>query len=128
MPFFSPTYDGFEIFGTAVSVRHQPNPTAQQINAFFGIQGVQAVFGGARGRAFFISGLLAADDPLSLRGSHALLLSYADGVPRVLVDAYGYAWPNVIFKGEFQEGRLYFNPNGLGGVCQDYKAVFYGLT
>lgn len=128
MPYNNPTYDGEAMFGAAVSIRHQPNPTAQQINAFFDINGVQAIYGGSRGRAFFVTGVLAAPDPPSLRALQAFILSYADGRPRVLVDCYGYSWPNVIFKGEFQEGQFAFNPNGQGGCCQAYKAVFMGLT
>lgn len=128
MPYFVPTYGGEAIFGVAVSIRHQPNPTSQQINAFFGVQGTQAIFGGTRGRAFFVDGLFVASEPPGLRAAEALLLSFADGVPRTLVDTYAYTWPNVIYKAEFQWDRLLFNPNGVVGYCQPYKAVFHGLT
>ena len=54
------TLDGNSIFGTAVSVVHNPHPNAQQINHFFGIDGQQTLFGGTRGRTFIISGVLSA--------------------------------------------------------------------
>lgn len=128
MSLYNPTYGGSAVFGTAVSIRHQPNATAQQINSFFGIQGTQAVFGGLRGRTFLVEGLFVASTAPGLRALQAALLAFADGVPRTLYDTLGYSWSNVIYKGEFQEGRIAFNPNGLAGYCQPYKTVFIGLT
>lgn len=120
------TYDGTNIFGTAVQIDHVPQATAQQISAFFGVTGTQTLFGGGRGRAFMVRGVMTGSIPADLRASEILVQSYADGVARILVDTYGYTWPNVIFKGEFQ----YQGPMGFaaGGVAREYRAVFYGLT
>jgi len=128
MPYATATYDGQAIFGLAVSVHHQMNPTAQQMNSFFGIQGVQAVFGGTRGRVFYINGLLTAADQPGVRAAQAAIFSYADGVPRELRDTFGYTWSNVIFKGDFQEGQFVHAVNGTYSVGMAYKAVFIGLT
>jgi hypothetical protein len=119
------SYDGANIFGAAVRIRHIPRAGAEQINSFFGITGTQAIYGGGRGRIFEVQGLFLAPNPLAIRAIEAALLSYADGVPRVLVDTYGTAWPNVIFKGEYQPGDLAFTADGY---AQPYKAVFHGLT
>jgi hypothetical protein len=123
------SYAGQSIFGYAVNIVHIPNPTIQQNNSFFGINGMMTIYGGSRGRRFDVTGLFWEPDALSVRVfDETLMQSFADGIPRTLVDSYGYAWPNVIFQGELQLGRVSFNPNGLGGVAIEYKATFHGLT
>lgn len=118
-------YDGFPLFGSAVRCRHVPNANAGQVASFFGIQGVQAIDGGSRGRQFQIEGVWTATDTLQLRGYEAVLESYADGRPRILVDTFGYSWANVVYRGEFQPGRLGFLD---GGYALDFRCVFHGLT
>jgi len=122
------TIDGSPVFGYAVNVVHNPHPNAQQINEFFGINGVQTLFGGSRGRTFMISGVLADVDLPSINDDEALLLSYADGLPHTLVDNRGRVWFNVIFRGEYQPFEQ--GPRWLagGGYCLPYKLTMTGLT
>ena len=129
MALYLPTYDGNAIFGAATRMKMLLNPTAQQINAFFGVSGQQAIYGGSRGRTFMVEGLWIEDDPATIRASdEALLLSYADGIARTLTDTFGASWDNVIFKAEYSHGDLVFNPNGGGGYGLPFKCVFHGLT
>ena len=122
------TLDGFPIFGSAVNIVHTPHPNAQQLNEFFGVSGVQTLFGGARGRTFMISGVLVDEDIPSINADEALLLSYADGLPHTLVDNRGRVWLNVIFRGEYQPFEQ--GPRWLagGGYALPYKCVMMGLT
>ena len=122
------TLDGSPVFGLATNVVHTPHPNAQQMNEFFGVNGVQTLFGGARGRTFLVSGVLVADDIATINVYEALLLSSADGLPHTLIDNRGRVWENVIFRGEYQpfeQGpRLLAN----GGYCLPYKLTMMGLT
>jgi hypothetical protein len=122
------TLDGNSIFGTAVSVVHNPHPNAQQLNHFFGIDGQQSLFGGTRGRTFTISGVLSASSITALNAVEATLLSFADGLTHTLVDNRGRIWPNVIFRGEYAPSPM--GPRSLanGGWCLSYRLVMEGLT
>jgi len=122
------TLDGNSIFGDAVNVIHNPRPNAQQVNHFFGIDGQQTLFGGTRGRAFVISGVLSAPTIPTLNAIEATLLSFADGLTHTLVDTRGRIWPNVIFRGEYTPSPM--GPRALagGGWCLPYRLVMEGLT
>src|SRR4051812_2856382 len=93
--------DGNSVFGLAVSVQHSQNPSAQQINAFFGVSGQQMIFGGGRGRVFMISGVFIGSDLSDLAAAEAALLSYDDGIARTLTDPWGRSWPYVVSSGDY---------------------------
>lgn len=118
------SYDGRLIFGVAVKIQHVPNANAGQINTFFGVTGAQAIDGGGRGRAFMVEAVFVGPDPIAIRQAERALLSLADGRPRVLIDTYGWTWPHVVYRGEYQPGQLHFHS---AGVAQPYRAVFHGL-
>ncbi len=122
------TLDGNPIFGSAVSVIHNPHPNAQQMNQFFGVNGRQTLFGGTRGRTFIVSGVLSAQSLALLNTAESTLLSYADGLVHTLVDNRGRIWPNVIFRGEYSPSHT--GPRALagGGWCLPYRLVLEGLT
>ena len=116
-----PTYDGSNIFGSAVKTRMDVNPSAAQVNEFFGVGGRQSLYGGTRGRVFLVEGLFTAPDPASLQSAIGLLLSYDDGVGRVFAhEVYG-SWPAVVFRRFEPGGRILF------GYALPYKAQFEGL-
>jgi hypothetical protein len=117
------TYDGGNVFGYAVKCRMMVNPSAAQVNEFFGVAGKQSLYGGSRGRAFLIEGVFAAEDgnASTLQAYVDLLLSYDDGIGRVLEhDVYG-AWGSVVFRRFEPSERI------LPGPCLPYKAMFEGL-
>jgi len=120
--------DGAAVFGEAVKVQHAPNPSAQQVNSFFGISGSQVVWGGTRGRAFFITGVLIGQDIPSLAAAEAILLSYDDGISRVLTDTWGRDWPAVVFTGNYQPDPMGPRPaagDGFFGWALPYRATFF---
>jgi hypothetical protein len=115
------TYDGSNIFGVAVSCVMVLNPAAEQVNAFFGVTGVQSLFGGLRGRVFEVSGVLVAPDPVTLNSYEMTFESYIDGIPRVLIDGFLTAWPNVKLLQFQRQGRVL---NGVTVCARPYKALF----
>jgi hypothetical protein len=122
-----PTYDGGFVLGTACHVVHRPLPNGEQIDAVPGISGVFRTDLGGRGRMFEVSGLFVGPDIPTVTAQEALLLSYADGVTRTLVDTYGRAWSQVVFTGDYHP-----DPHGItrlagGGWCLHYRATFRGL-
>jgi hypothetical protein len=123
----SATYGGVLMFGAAVSIVHIPNSNAQQVNHFFGVSGSVTLYGGGRGRVFLVSGVLTSDNLADLNSAEAVLLSYADGIARSLVDTRGRTWANVIFRGEFRPDSRGPKPTDTG-FCLPYRAVFHGLT
>lgn len=119
------TYGGVPIFGRSVRVSMAKNPSAEQMNSFFGVNGMQRLFGGSRGRAFFVEGVLYGVDASDLSDAELLILSYEDGIGRSLEDSYGRSWPSVVFRGEYQpQGKIL---QDLRGFYQEYKAIFHGL-
>lgn len=116
-----PTYNGVNIFGYSVKVRMDVNPSASQVNEFFGVSGQQSLYGGARGRVFLVEGLLAGPDVPSLSSLVGTILSYDDGIGRVFSHPVYGDWPSVVFR-RFQPGdRILF------GYALPYKAQFDGL-
>jgi hypothetical protein len=123
----NPTFGGSSIFGTACHVVHSPHPVALQKDGFFGVPGMTSLFGGGRGRAFEITGVLVAADLPGVIAAEGALLSYADGVARTFVDTQGRAWPNVLFEGEYQPSPGGPKPTDFGW-CLPYRCVLHGLT
>jgi len=124
----TPTFGGAAIFGVATSVSHVPNATAAQEAAFFGIQGVQSLFGGTRGRAFEVSGVLSGDSPAGCVAAEILLLSYADGIARTLIDTTGTAWPSVVFHGQYQRTGPFAVAGGNNGWILPFRCILRGLV
>lgn len=120
------TYNGENIFGRAARCRHVANPRAQQVDSYFGVNGVRVLDGGGRGRTFQIQGMLVGSTMAELAEAEARFADHADGVARVFVDSRGRSWPNVVFKGEF-----FADPRGpipiSGGWGLPYRAIFHGL-
>ncbi len=122
------TLDGDLIFGYASNVVHYPHSNSQQINASFGVNGQQTLYGGTRGRTFMISGVFTGESLLDINNAESALLSYADGMPHTLVDNRGRTWANVIFRGEYQPSAGGPHPLAGGGWCLPFKCVLEGLT
>jgi hypothetical protein len=129
---YDPTYNGYSIFGEAVSIVVEPNPTAEQIESFFGVDGLFSLFGGNRGRVFMISGVFFEDDLDGLNNDEYVFdPSNTDGVSHgglaPLFDTRGRTWPNVYCKGEIKIDPMGPKPF-LGGVILPYKLIMRGLT
>lgn len=121
-----PSYGGLAIFGRSPTIIHAVNPSAQQLNEFFGTSGQQSLWGGWRGRSFLASGVLAGPSAYDLDAAEAVFRSFAgDGIARVLVDSFGDAWPYVLCESYSPDGRVKIDP--YYGYFRPYRAAFRGL-
>lgn len=121
------TYGGVDIFQRPFSIVHTVNPSAQQLNEFFGVSGQQSLWGGQRGRTFLATGMLFAPTAVAINAMESQFASYAgDGIARVLVDTRGRAWEQVLCESFAPDGRVKADPTY--GYYVTYKAVFRGLV
>jgi len=117
-----------------------PHPVAAQISEFFGVEGVFQLYGGSRGRAFFVEGCLVGqgadmfDGVATLNSFEQVFHSYADGIGRALIDTRGRLWTNVVFDDVFQPDPRgpqamvgMYNLDGSPAWGLQYKAAFRGL-
>ena len=100
------------------------NPSADQVNAFFGANGVESLYGGTRGRVTLIRGILTGDTYADLVAALDLFESYDDGQARVLVTTIGRVFSYVKY-GIFEPGEVK-NTLDIGYV--EYRASFNHLT
>ena len=119
------SFGGTSIFGTAVSMVTADNPREKQLNAYFGLSGLESLDGGLRGRMTQASGLLYGGSPVSLATSESLFRSFNDGVARVLIDTLGVSWTSVRLDYFQPQGRVRRSPSGL--LFRAYKARFLHL-
>jgi hypothetical protein len=119
------SFGGVNIFGTAVSMSTSDNARANQLNAYFGLSGLESIDGGARGRTTSVSGLLYGSSPASLAATESQFRSFNDGVTRPLVDTLGTTWLNVRLQMFQPQGRIRQSPSGI--LFRAYKARFFHL-
>lgn len=119
------SFGGVNVFGTAVSMSTADNPREKQLNAFFGLSGLESLDGGSRGRVTHVTGLLYGNSPASLASAEALFRSFNDGVARPLVDTLGMTWTSVRLESFRPQGRVRQSPAGM--LFRSYKARFLHL-
>jgi hypothetical protein len=119
------SFGGTNIFGTAVSMTTVDNPREKQLNAFFGLSGLESLDGGSRGRVTHVTGLLFGGSPAFLANVEVRFRSFNDGITRPLVDTLGITWPNVRLESFQPEGRIRQSPGGM--LFRSYKARFLHL-
>jgi hypothetical protein len=120
-----PSFGGTFIFGTAVSMVTSDNPRETQLNAFFGLSGLESLDGGLRGRVTQATGLLYGTSAALLANAEGLFRSFNDGIARTLVDTLGVAWPNVRLDSFQPQGRVRQSPGGV--LFRSYQARFLHL-
>lgn len=119
-----PSYDGATIFGRSYSFATNKNPTAAQVNAFFGLNGVESLYGGSRGYVTLVRGVLTGSDAASLASAEETFRSYDDGIARTLVDNFGVSWPQVKLVNFSPQGRVLRDGRGF---YRPYQAQFQHL-
>ena len=119
------SFGGSNIFGYAVSMITTDNPRENQINAFFGLSGLESLDGGSRGRVTHASGLLAGDSAAALASAESLFRSFNDGMVRTLIDTLGVVWLNVRLESFQPQGRVRQSPAGV--LFRAYNARFLHL-
>ena len=120
------SYGGLGIFGAAVSMTTSDNPRESQVNSFFGINGLETLDGGFRGRITNVRGVLYGQSAGLLASAEGLIRTYNDGLARVLVDNLGTVWPNVRLLRFQPFGRIRQSADGT--YFRAYEAQFLHLA
>src|SRR4051794_12326191 len=119
------SYGGVNIFGSAVSMVTSDNPREKQLNAFFGLSGLESLDGGLRGRSTSVTGLLVGGSPSQLASAEVLFRSFNDGAARTLIDTLGLIWASVKLESFQPIGRVRRSPGGY--LFRSYRARFLHL-
>jgi hypothetical protein len=120
------SYGGVGIFGASVSMTTSDYPRETQVNSFFGINGLESLDGGFRGRITRVHGVLYGQSAILLASAEGLFRSYNDGVPRTLVDNLGTSWSNVRLLTFQPVGRARQSADGT--FFRAYQAQFLHLA
>lgn len=120
-----PSFAGANIFGTSVTMTTCDNPRAKQLNAYFGLSGLESLDGGSRGRTTNVSGLLYGESPAALAAVESQFRALNDGTSHTLVDTLGTVWPNVRLESFEPQGRVRRSPTGI--LFRAYSARFLHL-
>ena len=121
-----PNYGGLTIFGSAVAMATADVPRQSQVNSYFGINGLETLDGGFRGRLTKVRGVLHGASALDLAAAENLFRSLNDGLTRTLVDNLGLIWLNVRLSTFQPLGRVRQSPNGT--YFRAYQAQFFHLA
>lgn len=121
----TPTFGGSAIFGRSVSMRTINEPSAEQLNHFFGLTGTERIHGGLAGRATLAAGVLAGVDDSAILAAREGFRAFDDGTARALADTLGYGWANVVLR-QFDPGERILRD--ARGFYLPYRAVFRHLT
>lgn len=116
-----PSLGGLQIFGTAVTMQTSQRIRAKQINAFFGLSGLETLDGGARGYTTHVAGYIAGSGPSGLTAAQAAFRVLNDGLARTLIDTTGTVWPGVVLQSFLPHGRIGQSPQG--DYFQAYEAI-----
>ena len=120
------SYNGVAIFGASVSMTTSDLPRETQVNSFFGVNGLEMLDGGFRGRTTRVRGVLYGQSAILLASAEGLFRSYNDGVARTLVDNLGTAWANVRLLAFQPTGRARQSADGT--YFRAYQAQFLHLA
>ncbi len=121
------TLDGIPCFGVAVHITPQANPDHVQINAYPGINGLQVMDMGSRGRVFQVTGLMIGSTPGDVEANEVSLENFADGLPHLLISTAGGIWQNVTYRREYHPtGKFVFLASG-NGWGRSYSLLLHGL-
>jgi len=117
-----PSFGGLNIFGTALTMSTTVNPRAKQVNAYFGLDGLEVLDGGSRGRTTLAAGMLFGPTAPALAVAEATFHAMNDGVARMLVDTSGVIHPGVRLESFQPMGRIRRSPAGY--FLRAYRARF----
>ena len=124
----NPSLDGQPIFGAACQMTTSDNPRGQQENAFPGLNGLESLDLGLRGRFTTCEGRLYgnSNNLSDLAAAQEIFRSFNDGNTHVLVDTLGLTWLNVKLVSFEPQGKAVFSQQL--GYSRRYTARFLHLT
>ena len=120
------TFNGIPIFGSAVEMLTVENPREEQLNAFFGLSGLESLDGGGRGGVTQVKGILGGLGAAGLGGAWSLFANFQDGQSYTLVDTLGTAWPDVKLRTFRPTSRI--RTTDAGFMFRSYEAEFFHLS
>ena len=126
MPYATPSFGGFAIFGLAPRFLDRMNEGAYQENTYPGVNGVETIFLGGRGGTIEVTGLIYGANATSVAAWMAILRSYCDGVARTLVDTAGTSWLYAQMRTADPTGKR--TQTAYYGSIQPYRCTFRVLT
>jgi hypothetical protein len=107
-----PTFNGVAIFGRSPTVISIKEPSAEQLNHFFGLHGVERIGGGNVGRITRVTGVLYGSTSVNLLAARLLITSYDDDNAYTLIDTLGQSWPHVVMRQFDPNGRILVDSRG----------------
>lgn len=126
MPYATPSYGGFSIFGLAPRFVAEPAPLEIQETAYPGVNGVETLMLGGRGGVITVTGLIYGVNAAAVTTWELLFHSYRDGVARALVDTSGYSWTYAQLR-DFRPTSKRYTTLYYGSI-RSYAATFRILT
>ena len=121
-----PLFNNQNLFGTSVRTRRGAGERMIQKNSFGGLNGIEALDMGSRGRVTTVTGRFVCPDVPTLNAAILTAESYVDGNAYVFVDQFGNAWPYVQMVEFAITGELNAIA-GIGGFTVPYTAKFEHL-
>lgn len=122
----TPTFRGQALFGTAPVVIPAPNPPRLQLNAYPGVNGRDAVWGGSDGGETVAEFVLVAPNEATLASYKAVWITLvANAAIGTLVDTAGTSWTNVVAQHFAPAEEI--KPAPSGGVSQRCRVMFTHL-
>lgn len=115
----------YGFFGLSPTLRTVDNPTKEQLNSFFGLDGTEALAGGFEGRVTFASGVLYGVSLVAHNLAVESFRAFNNGRYYPLIDTRGVAWPYVklhTFEPDERCPRIDFR-----GYYTPYKATLRHL-
>lgn len=119
----SPSFDGTNIFGIDVVMYTVDPPRERQVNAFFGVNGVETLDLGMRMRHTLVEGRLVADNEYDLGFLESSFRAYKNPYAFTLVTTEGIVWPDVQLDSFEPIPPIRYDPMS-GVVWRRYKAKF----
>lgn len=123
MPSTSATFNAENIFGVNVKMATADNPRAMQQNAFAGVDGMESLDQGSRGRFTVARGTHAGVGLGGLAVVQEACRAYRDGRAYTLVDTRGVTWLYVQLVSYEPEGDIKYALSGF--YTQKYSLRFF---
>jgi hypothetical protein len=119
--------DGVNDFGYVKTLVVADNPRGAQQNTYPGLNGIEELDQGHRGRFLTITGRLFGASAAALSAAEETLRSYNDGLTHTIVDQAGTTWIFAKMENFEPQGKIEVSPDlyGSGPVCtRSYTARF----
>lgn len=122
-----PSFDGLTgFFGAAYKISTSNVERSTQINEFFGLDGIEALDGGFRGRITVATGIAYGDTINDVASVIETIRGYDNGLYYTLIDSAGVTWPLVRLRTFNYQERAYVHSQL--GYCRNYAITFHHLA